>query len=189
MILYTASLIWPVSRPKTPWEPIRNVSLHRSLCTQGFVLIALLLIAHALPHILYIIFTHLPSPDFYPIIVPKVPWLTISVMRNATLVLSLLIVGSMRRGPMMHFTPRKLGTGFGVNADKDDAKVLDKPLTAAELADLETQGKGREVDEGQSNVLDYLNSAMLDFIFLSYVRFWSQSTSGLPSGHHVHERG
>ncbi|ORX35588.1 hypothetical protein BD324DRAFT_682363 [Kockovaella imperatae] len=163
--LYACSLIFPLKLSRTPWQPIKHTRFHRSFCTVTFLFVSLLILLHASPHILYIVFTHLPAPNFYPPLLPKAPYLTLSLLRNVILVLTLLISGSMRRGPRMQYTPMALGTGFGVNAEKDDAKVYDKALTPAQVDDIEAR---RKAAEEHSNVLDYSHSCMLSFCFMAY---------------------
>jgi hypothetical protein len=64
---------------------------------------------------------------------------------------SLLAVGSMRRLPLLHFTPMKMGTGFGVNAEKRRGQ--------------------NPADKEESNVLDRAGCPIIEFVFLVYVSF------------------
>lgn len=61
----------------------------------------------------------------------------------------------------------KLGTSFGMNADPADPRP--KPKANEDEVDAESEGDVHEA-EVRSNVLDYQNSSMLDFVFLTYVR-------------------
>ena len=169
LLLYAVTLAKPVSRPRDTGEPMRNLPLHRSLCITAFLLTICLLILHAAPHIAFTALTYLPSPDFYPVLVPAAPEISISRVRNILLVVTLLVAGCMRRGPKMKYTPMRLGTGFGVSLERDDAKALDTKVSLTNMEDVELLGKKWEEVGEHSNVLDYSNSAMLDFITLSYV--------------------
>lgn len=55
----------------------------------------------------------------------------------------------MRRVPMLHYTPMKMATGFGVNEEV-------------------RKGKGR-VQKEEANVLDRAGCPILEFVFLVYV--------------------
>ena len=174
LLTYFLSLVYPVKPPYTLVEPLPHIKLHRFLCLFTFILLLISLVAHSVPFILYIIITHLPAPDFYPIIIPSTPWITIPRLRNISILLTLLVAGKMRRGPKLRYTPLKLGTGFGVNAEKDNATVMETATSAMSASagitdDLEVLGKKYEDVGEESNVIDYQNSAMLDLIFLTYV--------------------
>ena len=69
----------------------------------------------------------------------------------------------------MRYTPLLLGTGFGVNPERDDAKAKETKVSLTEVEDVGVRDKKWEDVGAPSNVLDYSNSAMLDFITLSYV--------------------
>lgn len=73
-------------------------------------------------------------------------------IRSVALVGALIVAGTIRRGPKLRFDPMRIGTGFGI--------------TAAEKEGTRSNGL-KAADE--MNVIDYSNSAMLDFIFLSFV--------------------
>lgn len=126
-------------------------------------------------------------------------------LRTVGLVLILLSVGFMRRGPKMYFSPPRLGTGFGLNSeheseskedphgsggygesgdqnDDDDrrkgvvikltpAQEIDDPLaSAASAITIERQQLRPQVpEEPKSNVFDYHNSSMINFVLLTYV--------------------
>lgn len=125
--------------------------------------------------------------------------------RTVGLVLILLSVGFMRRGPKMYFPPPRLGTGFGLSSehereskedphsgggygksgdqnDDDDrrkgvviklapAQEIDDPLdSAASAVTIERQRLRPPVpEEPKSNVFDYHNSSMINFVLLTYV--------------------
>ncbi|ORY26307.1 P-loop containing nucleoside triphosphate hydrolase protein [Naematelia encephala] len=121
-----------------------NIRFHRSFCTTAFLLFFLTLIVHPLPGIIYTAIYHLSPPS---ILVPAPYALTpLSITRTVLVVFNLLVVGSMRRGPRLHYEPMRLRTGFGVNAGKETLGKKDEP-----------------------NVLDWDNCSMLDFIFLFYI--------------------
>ena len=71
----------------------------------------------------------------------------------------------MRRGPRLRHDPMKLGTAFGVNADPDDPALR----SVDEMVEADDNIVRGEKGDDASNVLDYRNSAMIDFVFLTYV--------------------
>lgn len=137
------------------------LSFHRRLCLLSTLFLIAVLVLHAAPGIIYTIFTRHSPPIPHP---------TLSIVghcRTATLLFTLLSVASMRRGPRLRYEPMKLGTSFGMNADPADPRP--KPKANEDEVDAESEGDVHE-EEVRSNVLDYQNSSMLDFVFLTYVR-------------------
>lgn len=72
-------------------------------------------------------------------------------------------VTTSRHSPL-HYEPMKLGTGFGVNAEKEVAEREGKKVMT--VKDGEAVRKLRK-EEG--NVIDWNNCSMLDFIFVNHV--------------------
>ncbi|WVQ99735.1 hypothetical protein IAU59_006877 [Kwoniella sp. CBS 9459] len=180
-ILYTSSVIYPVSIRTlllSPLPEIKHLKLHRLLCVSTFLFPFSLVILHALPGVLYTIITHRSPPS---VSTPHVN--LVYHLRTASLILVLMVGGCMRRGPKMYFPPPKLGTGFGMNKERDDESSTSGSgvrikLTPAEdeESDIPVPLSGITIDddasiqaEEKSNVFDYHNSSMLDFIFLSYI--------------------
>lgn len=155
--VYLGSILKPVKTPSRHEGTFENLSLHRYLCLTTFFTTLFLLLLHSLPGVLYTVDTY-HGP---PILHPTATWL--GPARTVSLVVTLLVAGCMRRGPRSHFTPLKFGLGFGVFEDEAPAK-------AAQDGSGKDDAYGDESDESD-NVLDYSNSALLDFIFLSYVSF------------------
>ncbi|WVF71138.1 hypothetical protein IAT40_005935 [Kwoniella sp. CBS 6097] len=178
--LYTASLLYPVSiRTLTlsPLPEIKYLKLHRMLCVTVFLLSFTMIILHPLPGITFTIITHRSPPS---VSTPHAN--LIYHLRTASLILVLLAVGCMRRGPRLYFPPPKLGTGFGINKEKEEGGTSNSgvriKLTPAEEeeSDIPVPLSGITIDddvniqaEEQSNVFDYHNSSMLNFIFLTYI--------------------
>ncbi|KIY31831.1 hypothetical protein I305_05795 [Cryptococcus gattii E566] len=112
-IHYFASLLKPINIASVSLSPkIQNSSLHRSLCTSTFASILFLLIAHSSPGVVYTLWTHRSPPRLNDSMAGRVYHL-----RTLGLVLILLSVGCMRRGPKMYFPPPRLGTGFGLSSE------------------------------------------------------------------------
>jgi hypothetical protein len=80
------------------------------------------------------------------------------------LVLALLIGGSMRRGPMLHYERMRMAIGFGLNAE--DVQVPRQIKSTGEQGDEEATA---QPEKEESNVLDWSNSSMIAFATLFYV--------------------
>jgi hypothetical protein len=120
----------------------RNIEIHKYLTQTEFVILLSVLVFHYLPPTLHTYYTRIAPPSPYS---PYwFPWL-----RAGVEAISLLVVGSMRRIPRLHYTPMKMGTGFGMN---EDAK--------------RSRGKGAKEE---ANVLDRAGCPIIEFIFLVYV--------------------
>ncbi|KAK8864683.1 hypothetical protein IAR55_001935 [Kwoniella newhampshirensis] len=171
--LFFATLIHPIAIKGSPRLPeLLNLDLHRTLCQSSFVTLLAIIILHPLPGIIYTVITHISSPS-----IPSSYSTTVYRLRTASLLISLFAVGCMRRGPKLYYPPPKIGTGFGLNEEKneDDEVVIkltpaedeNEPLPSAITID------GQDADDippnHKSNVFDYANCSMLDFVFLSYI--------------------
>ncbi|OCF43038.1 hypothetical protein I317_03131 [Kwoniella heveanensis CBS 569] len=180
--LYIATVLYPISiRTLTlsPLPKIRYLKLHRTLCLTVFLLSLAMIIGHPLPGIVFTIKTYLSPPS-----VSTRHANLVYHLRTACLVSVLLAVGCMRRGPKLYFPPPKLGTGFGINKEREEGGATGSSngvrikLTPAEEeeSDIPVPLSGITIDddvniqaEEKSNVFDYHNSSMLNFIFLSYI--------------------
>ncbi|WVQ77878.1 hypothetical protein IAR50_007581 [Cryptococcus sp. DSM 104548] len=176
-LLYVASLFRNISIRTLSLTPeIQHETLHRILCQLGFLTALSLLALHPIPGIAYTIFTHISPPTL-----SAVHGTSIQHLRTAALIATLLAVGLMRRGPKLYFPPPRLGTGFGLNNEKDgsqqeeDSRVVIKLTPAEEEAD--PPASAMTIDQQQhaiprepaSNVFDYDNSAMLVFVTIGYM--------------------
>lgn len=159
-ITFIYSLIKP-AKPDRGDASISNLGVHRTLCELTFFLSLFSLILHALPNVAYTVLTRRRTPRVHNSV-----WL--GSIRTIALLSTLFSSGLMRRGPRLRFSPISLGTGFGINASTGEAlggkAVNGKPGDS----DVELQPK-IEIDDETDNVLDYANSSMLSFIFLTYV--------------------
>lgn len=144
----TAMLLYLISLGRHPvydrsTGQFRNIDLHKLLTELNFVLIMTVLIMHYLPSTLHTYFARVSPPSPYS---PYwVPWL-----RSSIEALTLIVIGSMRRIPQLHYTPMKMGTGFGVNSEPGSSK--------------------RHTKKEESNVIDRAGCPIIEFICLIYVR-------------------
>lgn len=144
-------------------DTLPNLGLHRVLCQSIFLLSALNLLMHATPGIVYTATTYRAAPDSH-----SAPELVTA--RTVALVCTFLSSGLMQRGPLRHYTPIDLGTGFGINAATNvvpGGKAIKGSVKPGD-SDIEVQPK---FDAGgdKDNVLEYGSTSMLSFIFLIYV--------------------
>ncbi|WVO18186.1 hypothetical protein L204_105890 [Cryptococcus depauperatus] len=173
VLFYLFTLVYPISIKTVKSSNIRNLALHRRFCTTLFLTLIALVIVHLLPGITYTIITHLSSPSL-----SARHSTIIHHLRSVFILLSLIAAGGMRRGPRLYCPPPKLGTGFGLNEEKEDKAMIIK-LTATEennglsscsattLSSQEEEQYAR--DENQSNVFDYRNSSMLNLLSLCFM--------------------
>ncbi|WRT66672.1 uncharacterized protein IL334_003632 [Kwoniella shivajii] len=179
ILLYTLSVFKPVSiRTLTLAHipEIKNIRLHKNLCTSLFILSISLIIVHPLPGIYYTIMSHLALPALRTKHSALVYYL-----RIGSLFFSFLAVGCMRRGPKRYYPPPRLGTGFGLNEEKEKDSTTNSgvtiKMTPAEEEENEVPLSGITIgsegygDNGEekSNVFDYDHSSMLSFVFLGYI--------------------
>ena len=75
------------------------------------------------------------------------------------LVVTILVGGSMRRGPPLHYEKMRTATGFGLNVE--EIKATPSKTIGGE--------QGEVSEEEEENVLDWSNSSMLAFVSLFYV--------------------
>ena len=75
-------------------------------------------------------------------------------------------MGSMRRGPKLFYQPMRLSTTSGNNAAPVDPQV--KAHNNTTPGDSDALLDTRAPVKPQSNVIDYFNSSMWSFLFLSY---------------------
>lgn len=145
----TATLLYLVALGKHPRYDrqsgqFRNIDLHKSLTEINFIIILAVLVLHYLPPTLHTYYTRMSPPSPYS---PAwVPWL-----RSGILGFTLIVVGSMRRIPKLHYTPMKMGTGFGVNQEPG------------------TSQKHKKKEE--SNVIDRAGCSIIEFVLLIYVSY------------------
>ena len=147
-LCFLITLLRPI-KPPTHITPAKRLRLHRSFCKTFFFFLLIAVVIHPMPGIMYTIFTHRASPEFG----------LVGRARTIALIVTLLIGGSMRRGPKMKYQPLAVSIGFGVNADQPSSRLV-------------TSGKGDGKGDDQfdvSNVLDWSNCSFLAFIFLFYV--------------------
>ena len=76
-------------------------------------------------------------------------------------------MGSMRRGPKLFYEPLRLSTTTGNKAAPADLQAkANKSITTGESDALLDTSRS---SQSESNVIDYFNSSMWSFMFLSYV--------------------
>ncbi|ODN97956.1 hypothetical protein I350_07593 [Cryptococcus amylolentus CBS 6273] len=177
-LLYVATLFRNISIRTFSLTPkMEHANLHRALCQLGFLSTLLLIGLHAMPGIAYTIITHLSPPSL-----SAAHATSIRHLRTVALIATLFAVGLIRRGPKLYFPPPRLGTGFGLNNEKEDnvrgeesPRVVIKLTPAAEEADpllsavtIDQQEQALP-SEPSTNVFDYHNSAMLVFAVIGYM--------------------
>ncbi|ODO08357.1 ATP-dependent bile acid transporter [Cryptococcus wingfieldii CBS 7118] len=178
-LLYVVTLFRNITIPRTLslTPKMEHATLHRALCQLGSLSTLLLIGLHAMPSIAYTIITHLSPPSL-----SAAHATSIRHLRTVALVATLFAVGLMRRGPKLYSPPPRLGTGFGLNNEKEDnvrgeesPRVVIKLTPAAEEADpllsavtIDQQEQALP-SEPSSNVFDYDNSAMLVFAVIGYM--------------------
>ncbi len=155
-MLYFTTLLLPIIPPTSTSLP-KHLSLHRHLCGSLFALLLVSLVIHPLPGVFYTITTYLSPPSRHTDLV------TIGNARIVVLVLALLVGGSMRRGPKLHYERMRMATGFGLNEDFGGPTKTVKRSTGGDEHGI------TEAEEEEVNVLDWSNSSMLAFVSLFYV--------------------
>jgi len=152
-VLFVLSILRPIQQAD------RKLTIHRNLCVYSVLLLVTVIIFHLAPFI-YIILNRLSPPPSHKALG------IVATCRMLAIFAALLIIGSMRRGPRLRYDPMKLGTSFGINADPSNP-ILNRSEDQEDEA--ESLLKGEKVED-MSNVLDYRNSAVINFMLLTYVR-------------------
>lgn len=117
---------------------MRHMRLHRNFCQLAFFALLAAIIIRWLPWLVYV-YQHKQADD-----TPATP---LDYARIAVGVLVFAAAGLMRRGPLLRYTPPKLGTGFGISGDMYNTQM----------------------DPAEPNVLDWEGSPMLGYVTLSFV--------------------
>jgi hypothetical protein len=133
--LFAITIIRPLRFPH-----LANLRLHRAFCQTAFFALLTAILVRWAPWLTHV-WTYKRADGW------QGGMAMYDYARVVIGVLAFLAAGAMRRGPLLRYTPARLGTGFGISGTMFNTGV----------------------EKGKANVLDWDGSSMLGYMTLSYV--------------------